>query len=112
MSSSKTGSSPPRTRAITCSSVHGCCRTKVMFRWRSGAWKGSRSYLELARIAAGGKFPMKLGPAEERIHELSGAPHAWGEGDLVQLDPDHPGFRDPAYLERRNAIARIALTFK
>jgi phenylalanine-4-hydroxylase len=55
---------------------------------------------------------MKLSPAEERIHEQSGAPHAWGEGDLVQLDPDHPGFRDAAYRERRNAIARIALTFK
>ena len=27
---------------------------------------------------------------------------------LVQLDPDHPGFRDPVYRERRDAIARIA----
>jgi phenylalanine-4-hydroxylase len=55
---------------------------------------------------------MKLSPAEERIHEQSGAPHAWREGDLVQLDPDHPGFRDPEYRARRNAIARIALGFK
>jgi phenylalanine-4-hydroxylase len=29
--------------------------------------------------------------------------------DLVQLDPDHPGFRDPAYRGRRNAIARLAI---
>lgn len=29
--------------------------------------------------------------------------------DLVQLGRDHPGFRDPAYRGRRNAIARIAL---
>ena len=55
---------------------------------------------------------MKLSPAEERIHEQSSSPHAWGERDLVQLDPDHPGFRDAAYRERRNAIARIALTFQ
>jgi phenylalanine-4-hydroxylase len=55
---------------------------------------------------------VKLSPAEERIHEQSGAPHAWSEGDLVQLDPDHPGFRDAHYRERRNAIARIALQFQ
>ncbi len=28
---------------------------------------------------------------------------------VVQLDPDHPGFRDPAYRARRDTIARIAL---
>src|SRR3954462_12450231 len=54
---------------------------------------------------------MKLSPAEERIHEQSGAPHAWGESDLVQLDPDHPGFRDADYRARRNAIARVAISF-
>ncbi len=27
---------------------------------------------------------------------------------LVDLDPDHPGFRDPAYRARRNQIAEIA----
>ena len=31
---------------------------------------------------------------------------------IVQLDPDHPGFRDPEYRERRNAIARIAANYK
>jgi phenylalanine-4-hydroxylase len=31
---------------------------------------------------------------------------------LVQLDPDHPGFRDPEYRARRNAIAQIATTYK
>ena len=31
---------------------------------------------------------------------------------LVKLDPDHPGFRDPEYRERRNHIAQIAMTYK
>ncbi len=55
---------------------------------------------------------MKLSPAEARIHEKSKTPHPWREGDLVQLDPDHPGFRDAAYRARRNAIARIALEYR
>lgn len=37
--------------------------------------------------------------------------HAAGEEDLVNLDPDHPGFRDIAYRGRRNAIARLALDY-
>jgi phenylalanine-4-hydroxylase len=37
--------------------------------------------------------------------------HAAGEQDLVKLDPDHPGFRDPVYLARRNGIARVALEY-
>ena len=31
---------------------------------------------------------------------------------IVQLDPDHPGFRDPLYRARRNHIAQIALHYK
>jgi phenylalanine-4-hydroxylase len=30
---------------------------------------------------------------------------------LVKLEPDHPGFRDPDYRARRNAIAQIAMTY-
>ncbi len=37
--------------------------------------------------------------------------HAGGAGDLVELDPDHPGFRDEIYRDRRNQIAKIALAY-
>lgn len=32
--------------------------------------------------------------------------------NLVELDPDHPGFRDPEYRERRNRIAQIAADYR
>jgi phenylalanine-4-hydroxylase len=31
---------------------------------------------------------------------------------IVQLDPDHPGFNDSEYRERRNEIARLALQYQ
>src|SRR3954462_2197484 len=30
---------------------------------------------------------------------------------IVQLDPDHPGFRDQEYRARRNQIAQIAMKY-
>ena len=35
-----------------------------------------------------------------------------GRNAIVQLDPDHPSFRDQEYRARRNAIARIALDYE
>jgi 3-deoxy-7-phosphoheptulonate synthase len=37
---------------------------------------------------------------------------AVGAVHLVPLDADHPGFRDPAYRRRRDAIARLALEYR
>lgn len=35
-----------------------------------------------------------------------------GRNTIVQLDPDHPGFRDADYRARRNRIAQIALRYE
>jgi phenylalanine-4-hydroxylase len=35
-----------------------------------------------------------------------------GRRALVNLEPDHPGFRDPAYRARRDEIAEIALRYE
>ena len=43
--------------------------------------------------------------------ELDFTFHAGGTADLVELDQDHPGFRDEVYRSRRNVIARIALDY-
>jgi phenylalanine-4-hydroxylase len=35
-----------------------------------------------------------------------------GNQDLVELDPDHPGFRDAIYRARRNLIAQLAQNYR
>ncbi len=37
---------------------------------------------------------------------------AGGRNDIVQLDPDHPGFRDGEYRARRNQIAQLAMNYQ
>ena len=47
-----------------------------------------------------------------RMVTANGDPDVQDRNALVKLDPDHPGFRDPEYRARRNAIAQIATTYK
>ena len=39
-------------------------------------------------------------------------PFAGGSAELVELDQDHPGFRDALYRRRRNQIAQLAMNFQ
>ncbi|MCA1615655.1 MAG: phenylalanine 4-monooxygenase [Acidobacteria bacterium] len=46
------------------------------------------------------------------VAEDAGDSAAAGRNAIVQLDPDHPGFRDAEYRARRNRIARIAAEYE
>ena len=48
--------------------------------------------------------------ADEREEFKDGATS--DRNSIMQLDPDHPGFRDAEYRARRNRIARIALGYE
>jgi len=49
--------------------------------------------------------------AEMIVEKLSAA-STKGQRTIVEIDPDHPGFRDAAYRRRRNEIAAIALAYE
>lgn len=55
----------------------------------------------------------RVSGASERVDETS-APlsHREGRRVLAEINPDHPGFRDPVYRARRNRIAQIALDYE
>lgn len=53
-----------------------------------------------------------LDHVDNRIVETDLSDSAAERNKIVQLDPDHPGFRDEEYRARRNRIARIALEYK
>lgn len=46
-----------------------------------------------------------------RMVAVIGEEPAADRNSIVQLDPDHPGFRDPEYRQRRNQIAQIAMKY-
>jgi len=52
-----------------------------------------------------------LDHADARPVAAGAADPAAGRNQLVRLDPDHPGFRDPDYRARRNRIARLAAEY-
>ncbi|MCA1592566.1 MAG: phenylalanine 4-monooxygenase [Acidobacteria bacterium] len=49
-----------------------------------------------------------LDHGDMRLVSTEASDPAVGRKQIVQLDPDHPGFRDPEYRARRNRIALIA----
>ena len=45
----------------------------------------------------------------EETDEANSTVRIVGGNVFVELDPDHPGFQDEGYRERRNEIAKIAI---
>ena len=45
----------------------------------------------------------------EETDEANSAVRIVGGNVFVELDPDHPGFQDKEYRDRRNEIAKIAI---
>lgn len=58
------------------------------------------------------KQELLLDHVDMRMVEAGTGSSAAERNMIVQLDPDHPGFRDSLYRERRNRIAQLALRHK
>jgi phenylalanine-4-hydroxylase len=63
-------------------------------------------HVDARMVAAGGREAF----VEDEAFGKDGA--IAGRNSIVQLDPDHPGFRDAEYRARRNRIAQIALRYE
>ena len=50
--------------------------------------------------------------ADMRVVSLDAGETPADRNRIVQLSPDHPGFRDAVYRARRNEIARMALAYR
>lgn len=56
--------------------------------------------------------PLLIDHVDMRMVTAEASDSATDRNSIVQLDPDHPGFRDAAYRERRNSIARLAMNYE
>jgi phenylalanine-4-hydroxylase len=57
--------------------------------------------------------PLLLDHVDMRLVSTELDQHAGADRySIVQLDPDHPGFRDQNYRNRRNQIAQIAMSYQ
>jgi phenylalanine-4-hydroxylase len=56
--------------------------------------------------------PLLIDHADMRAVVLDAEETLADRNRLVQLSPDHPGFRDPEYRARRNRIAQLALSYQ
>ena len=58
------------------------------------------------------KQPLLADHVDMRLVAADSDEAAPDRNTIVQLDPDHPGFRDPEYRARRNYIAQLALAYQ
>lgn len=56
--------------------------------------------------------PLLLDHVDMRMVIANGEDTRPDRNSMVKLDPDHPGFKDPEYRARRNAIAQIAMSYQ
>jgi phenylalanine-4-hydroxylase len=58
------------------------------------------------------KQPLLSDHVDMRLVAVDADEAASDRNAIVQLDPDHPGFRDREYRQRRNQIAQLAMDFQ
>ena len=56
--------------------------------------------------------PLLLDHVDMRVVTIDSSDTAADRNSIVQLDPDHPGFRDSQYRARRNSIAQLAMNYR